>query len=156
MNTISLGKNLYLRRLYSMSDYKSNYSYPCEFPTIFEAYGQAIESGNWRSGSSINTPDSIRVMFEERTNKTIRSLYDIYFSGLDDTEHFELWGLILSIADCAKAYNVFRFGNHGTHDGKDISNYKTAESISNGVKPMIEKANILLQKITGIKKIESN
>lgn len=167
--TIPLGKNLYLNGLFKMRDVESNYAYPIDFPIIFEAYGAGIRSGNWRSCTGINTPEYIakyfQRRFEERREQArpglpetwvpvrITSNYQIHFKGLTESEHYELHGLINSIASVSEAYSVFRFGNHGTHEGRDISHMETAKKIFESTRPMVERVNELLLKIQGLQKI---
>lgn len=137
---------LYLQGEYQMKDIKSNYAYPCEFPTILTAYGAGIKSGNWRSCTAINTPDSIHKFYSENI-APIQSNYDIALIGLNETEKFEFFGLVNSISMMAEAYSVVRFGNHGTHEGKNIKNEKCAKVIFAAIQPMVERANELMKKL---------
>ena len=143
---IKIGKHIYLSGLYQMRSVESNYANPCEFPTIFVAFWAGIKSGNWQSCTSINTPDQLVKYFNEN-GYNYRSNYDIVFKGLSQSENYELHGLIFAIATLAEAYGVVRFGNHGTHEGKDIKNIEVARSVFNHIKPVIERANELLSKI---------
>jgi len=60
MGTIfKIGKNLYFEGWFKLRDANANWAHPVEFPTIFEAYGAAIRSENWRSCTAINTPDYV-------------------------------------------------------------------------------------------------
>jgi hypothetical protein len=49
-------KATYFKGLFSLRDQNENWASPIDFPTVFEAYGQAIRSGNWQSCTAINTP----------------------------------------------------------------------------------------------------
>lgn len=151
---IKLGKNLYLKGLYEMGNTESNYVYPCKFPTIFKAYGKAIESGNWQSCTAINTPKCIRKFFEREINRKIYRNYNIHFNGLSENEHYELHGLIYAIADMANAYQIARFGNPGTPSGLNIINIECAKLILKSVEKMVNRANQLLIKINGLSHIE--
>ena len=44
---IKLGGGIYLSGMYEMRERESNYAYPCDFPTVFQAKGKGIRSGNW-------------------------------------------------------------------------------------------------------------
>lgn len=146
-NTITkLGASLYLKGYFEMRDINSNYSYPLDFPTIFSAKGKAIKSGNWQSCTGTNTPEYIAKYYSEYVSP-VKTNYDIKPSGLTETEKYELFGLWDSIAKCAEAYSVFRFGNHGTEKGQDIRNMLAAKAIFQAVRLMCERANELLNKI---------
>ena len=61
MKTIfKLNNNLYFEGLfYLRSRVNTNWANPINSPTIFEAYGKGIQSGNWRSCTAINAVDYI-------------------------------------------------------------------------------------------------
>lgn len=142
--------NIYFEGEWKMRDVDSNYAYPFDFPIIFEAYWKAIYSGNWRSCTAINTPLSIIEMLNDAGKQNFQSCYDIKLKGLTDSENFEFWGLVYSLVSVAECYEVFRFGNHGTHEGLKIENKKIAKRIFEGSVIMVNRANELLSKIKGI------
>ena len=49
-------KATYFKGGFELRDKNENWASPIEFPTVFIAYGAAIKSGNWQSGTAINTP----------------------------------------------------------------------------------------------------
>jgi len=142
-----IGKDVYLKGLYTMRDVNSNYAFPFDFPTIFSAKGRAIKSGNWTSCTSINTPDYIVKFLNQYSDTKYGSIWDIKFPNLDETENYEIKGLFLALTSIAEAYEVFRFGNRGTHKAKDIKNKKIAISISEASKSIVDRVNELLMKL---------
>ena len=52
-------KATYLKGFFSLRNKNQNRANPIDFPTVFTAYGKAIHSGNWKSCTSINTPDYV-------------------------------------------------------------------------------------------------
>lgn len=52
-------KSTYFEGRFLLLDEKSNRTTPIDFPTVFTAFGPAIQSGNWQSCTSINTPDYV-------------------------------------------------------------------------------------------------
>jgi hypothetical protein len=62
MNTIirKTGKKAtYFEGDFYLRDASKNWAHPIDFPTVFEAFGQGIKSGNWRSCTAINTPEYV-------------------------------------------------------------------------------------------------
>ena len=76
-------KNLYLKGLYSIDKTRINY------PTIFEAKGRAIKSGNWERCTSINTCVYI---FNHYLNELAQP--KVLFDKLTELESAELCELI--------------------------------------------------------------
>jgi hypothetical protein len=150
MKTIhKIAKNLFIEGNYEIKDPESNYAYPVDHPTVFVAYGEAIRSGNWMACTAINTPRSIHEFYNEycKPEKKAQSNYDMILPNLTESEKYEFFGLVDSIAKIAEAYSVFRFGNHGTSKGTDIKNIETAKTIFETMKPAVNRANELLNKI---------
>ena len=59
---------------------------PIGFPTVFVAYGAAIRSGNWQSGTAINTPEYV---------------IENYFDSIGNNKHdpmFMLWNYCKQLA----------------------------------------------------------
>ncbi len=48
-------KATYFRGIFELCE-KVRMASPIKFPTVFEAYGKGIKSGNWQSCTAINTP----------------------------------------------------------------------------------------------------
>ena len=145
-----LGKNLYIVNLYKMRDINSNYHYPVDFPSIVKSLPNQLKRGNWRSTTAINTPDYILKYYNDTQEKKVDTIWDIKPNGLNETETYELWGLILGIADVASSYEYFKFGNRGTSEGKNVKNSEVAKSIFDAIKISVERANELLLKIKGV------
>jgi hypothetical protein len=139
--------NLYLKGDYKLGGIESNHAHPCEFPTIFTAKGRAVKSGNWNSCTSINTPKSIVQFYNQEFGTKYDTNYQINLEGLTETEKYEFFGLVIAISQMAEAYTIVRFGNHGTHEGADITNMDCAIAIFLAIKPMISRANTLLGKL---------
>jgi hypothetical protein len=83
------GQNLYFKGLFRKSELRNN---TIEYPTIFEAKGRAIKSGNWNSCTSINTAEYI-------FNNYIKTTKDnVAFDKLSNIESKELAELIYKLS----------------------------------------------------------
>ena len=74
MNTIRKtgNKNTYFKgNFYIRDNSKANWANPIDFPTVFVAFGKSIKSGNWQSGTGINTP---KYVIEHYFNNKIGNL----------------------------------------------------------------------------------
>jgi hypothetical protein len=81
-------KATYLEGFFRLRDNTQRWAHPIEFPTVFTANGRAIKSGNWKSYTSINTP-----------NYVIEHYFDTIGHGENDTMN-EMWGY------CKKLENI--------------------------------------------------
>lgn len=146
-----IAENTFFEGLYKMRDPESNYAYPFDFPTILSSKEKSVRSGNyWSSCTCINTPVSIvEIMTYQNPEYKGKSLYDVHYPNLNESENYELNGLIFALASIAESYEVFRFGNYGT-SGKgttDIRNIELAKSIFESSKIPVNRANELIEKI---------
>ena len=72
-------KATYFKGSFLLRDENKNWACPIDFPTVFEAYGAAIRSGNWQSCTAINTPEFV---------------INNYFDTIGNSEHdsmYEMW-----------------------------------------------------------------
>jgi len=114
---------------------ETNWAYAVDTPTWFEAYGRGIKSGNWRSCTSLcNKIGEIQWDFDK---------YNLKISAHD---WFQFWGLCSMIDALNRAYRVYRFGNRGT-SGMEFQNLHMAQLVYDSLKPIVEEANKLLDKL---------
>jgi len=94
MNTIfkTWKKATYFKGGFALRSENENWANPINFPTVFEAYGKAIKSGNWQSCTSINTP-----------NYVIDNYFDTIGRGRHDNM-FSLW-------ECCKELEKLEWGD---------------------------------------------
>ena len=72
-------KATYFKGAFKLRDRDKNWASPIDFPTVFVAYGAGVHSGNWRSLTSINTPEYV-----------ITHYFDTVGNNIHD-EMFQLW-----------------------------------------------------------------
>ena len=72
-------KATYFNGVFELRDKNKNYATPIEFPTVFMAYGAAIQSGNWNSCTAINTPIYV-----------INNYFDTIGNNIHD-EMYKMW-----------------------------------------------------------------
>lgn len=92
MKTIfKLGNSLYLKGVFYIKDNKkTNWSNPVDCPTIFNAYGQGVKSGNWQSCTSINT---VEYVVKKYLNNNILK----YMPNLSKSDKIRFWELARQI-----------------------------------------------------------
>lgn len=56
-----------------------NWATPINFPTVFEAFGAGMRSGNWRSCTAINTPQFVINEYFDGTEIPSHSFWDSVF-----------------------------------------------------------------------------
>ncbi len=74
----------------SRSRNTTNWANPIDCPTIFEAKGAAIKSGNWQSCTAINTAEYV-------IKNYLGGKVTKYMDGLTNTEKFKFWQLVEQI-----------------------------------------------------------
>jgi len=132
-----LGKGEYIEgefKFYS-DGIETNWAYAVEAPTWFEAYGRGIKSGNWRSFTSLLNKVS-----------QIQWNFDNYNLAVSEYDWFRFWGFCSMIDALNKAYEAYRFGNHGV-SGMEFQNLHMAQLVYESLKPIVEEANKLLDKL---------
>lgn len=70
-------RGIYFEGNFKLRDANKNWAHPIDFPTVFEAYGQAIKSGNWRSCTSINTPDYVIANYFEGEELGMKYIWEL-------------------------------------------------------------------------------
>ena len=92
MKTIfKLGNSLYLKGIFYIRDNKNtNWAIPVDCPTIFEAYGQGIKSGNWQSCTAINTAQYVIKHYLD--NNILK-----YMPSLSKSDKIRFWELAKQI-----------------------------------------------------------
>ena len=73
-------KATYLEGTFQLRDESKNRAHPIDSPTVFEAYGAAIKSGNWQSCTAINTPQYVIDNYFNKSSKMLKSIWDACFS----------------------------------------------------------------------------
>lgn len=129
---------LYLDGEFKSRDVQSNYAYYVDMPSIFEAYGKAVFSGNWRMVTSISNGYGCIQWQIEQKPRTIET-----------NEWWEFWGLVRVLITLNNAYESMRFGNHGIGDDKAVLHVKNeglAQILANEMDSMLPRINELLNK----------
>lgn len=94
MNTIfkTWKKATYFKGYFELRSENENWANPIDFPTVFEAYGKAIKSGNWRSCININTPEFV---------------IDNYFDKVGRNKHENMY----SLWECCKQLEKIKWSD---------------------------------------------
>lgn len=72
-------KSIYFKNTFQLRSENENWASPIDFPTVFEAYGKGIKSGNWQSCTGINTPKYVIEKYFENNKESLNSLWDCCF-----------------------------------------------------------------------------
>lgn len=74
-------KSTYFNGVFFLRDNTiNNWADPIEFPTALTAFGNGIKSGNWRSCTSINTPQYVIDNYFDGKKDTLKNLWECAFN----------------------------------------------------------------------------
>jgi len=130
---------VYIDGSFEPRDVESNWALYIDMPTLFVAYGPAVQSGNWRWCTSIaNGYGPIQWQVESKPREWTAP------------EWWEFWGLVSGIRALNEAYEFARFGNNGIGDDKALLKCKDislAQTLATKLDNIIPRANELLHKL---------
>lgn len=147
MSNHKLAPRLFIEGEYKFRNLKeTNWATPINCPSIttLQEGKTRLTERTWSSTTALNTPDSLHQYAKE---VGFRTAWDLKPVGLTESEKYELFGLVTSIAHLNDAWGVVNHGNHGTSKGIDITDKKAADAILLALQKPVIRANELLAKI---------